>query len=220
MSNPMHTVVRHTSLRGQPVAKCLSALVTVCDTGAQCVEVQASPVALAALGALKSAVTTAQASLSKKQDADQAQRAAAKVLHIDFLAVGGAVRTYEAAVGTIAVGDAGVINKAGLLAREPKAPVPSPLGKVSVVHWKPGKHSAEAILSWPKAPGATGYAIEVSYTPQNPTGAWTALTSGTGRRRVVKAAAAGGQMLVRIAALGSGGTQSEWSDPVLVTTKA
>src|SRR5262249_9607549 len=154
MSNPMHALVRHTPLRGQPVAKCLSALVTVCDTGAQCVEVQTSPVALAAIGALKSAVTTAQGSLSKKQDADQAQRAAAKVLRIDFAAVGGALRTYEVAVGAIALGDAGIINKAGLLTREPKAPVPGPLGEVSVVHWKPGKHSAEAILSWPKAPGA------------------------------------------------------------------
>jgi hypothetical protein len=57
---------------------------------------------------------------------------------------------------------------------------PKPLGKVSVLHRKPGKHSAESILSWPAAPGATGgYAIEVNYTPQNPQGPWTALTSGT-----------------------------------------
>jgi len=218
MSNPTRAVVRHTPLRGKPKAQCLSDLITVCDTGAQCAEVQASPVASQALAVLKGAVTTAQGSLSKKQSADQAQRAAAKTLRIDFLSLDGAVRTYEVSVGAIAQGDAAIINKAGLLSRELHAPVPSPLGKVSVVHTKPGKHSAEAILTWPKGPGATGYAIELNYTPQNPAGTWTALTSGTGRRRVVKAPAPGAQMLARVASLGAGGTQSEWSDSVLVTT--
>jgi len=218
MSNSTRAVVRHTPLRGQPVAQCLSALATTCSAGAQCAEVQGSPVAVQALGGLKSAVTTAQGSLSKKQDADLAQKAAAKVLRTDYFAVGEAVRIYEAAVSAVAQGDAGIINKAGLLSREPHSTAPAPLGKVAVVRWKPGKHSADAILTWPKGPGATGYAIEVNYTPANPSGPWTALLSGTGRRRVVKAQAPGGQILVQVASLGSGGTQSEWSDPILVTT--
>jgi hypothetical protein len=89
---------------------------------------------------------------------------------------------------------------------------------VAVVHSKPWKHPMEAQLTWPRAPGATGYAIEVNYTPQNPTGPWTALISGTGRRRIVKATAPGAQLLARVAALGSDGAQSDWSDPILVTT--
>jgi hypothetical protein len=75
----------------------------------------------------------------------------------------------------------------------------------------------EAIVSWPAAPGATGYAIEVNFTPQAPNAVWTALTSGTGRRRVVKAPAPQAQLLVRVASLGSGGTQAEWSDPAMAT---
>jgi hypothetical protein len=217
-SNPKRAIVRHVLLEGQPKAKCLAALATVCSTGAQSAEVQGSPLASQALGGLKSALDTAQGSLTKKQEADQAQKAASKVLLIDYAALGVAARAYEAAVGVIAGGDAGVINKAGLLSREPHSTVPAPLGKVAVVRWKPGKHSADAILTWPKGPGATGYAIEVNYTPANPSGPWTALTSGTGRRRVVKAPAPGGQILARVASLGSGGTQSEWSDPILVTT--
>lgn len=220
MSTPMRFLVRHTPLTGQPVAKCLSALVTVCETGAQCAEVQGSPIALGALNALKDAVTTAQGSLGKKQSADQAQRAAAKALHLDYQAVAPLLRTYEAAVGALAQGDPAVINRAGLLTREATSTAPSPLGKVASVRSKQGKRSAEGIVTWSKGPGATSYAIEVNYTPQSPAGPWTALLSGTGRRRVVKAQSPGAQILVRIASLGSGGTQSDWSDPILVTTAA
>jgi hypothetical protein len=39
-----------------------------------------------------------------------------------------------------------------------------------------------------------------------------------GRRRVVKASAAGGQLLARVAALGAGGVQSDWCTPLLVQT--
>ena len=217
-SDPTKALVRHTPLTGQSKAQCLSALATMCSTGAQCAEVQSSPLATQALSGLKSGVDTAQGSLVKKQTADQAQKAAAKVLRIDYQALGPLVRAYEAAVGVIAGGDSGIINKAGLQTRETHAPVPGPLGKVAVVHQKLGKHSSEAIITWPKTQGATGYAIEVNYTPANPSGPWTALISGTGRRRVVKAQAPGGQILVQVAALGSGGTQSEWSTPILVTT--
>ena len=218
MSNPTHALVRHVPLKGQSKETCLQALVTVCDTGAQCAEVQGSQLATQALNGLKSGVLKTQDSLSKKQAADLAQKAAAKTLRIDYQTLGALVRAYESAVGVIAQGDASIINKSGLLTRDPHSNATPPLGKVSVVRTKPWKHSAEALLTWPKADGATGYAIEVNYTPTNPTGPWTALISGTGRRRVVKAQAPGAQLLARVAALGSGGTQSEWTDPVLVTT--
>jgi hypothetical protein len=220
MVNPTRAVVRHTPLTGQPLAKCLTALVNVCQTGAQSAEVQASPAATAALGDLKNGVTKVQGSLAKKVDAEQARQQAINVLKVDVRDLAVLVRAYESVVGVLAKGNAATINKAGLLARETQAPVAGPLGMVSVVHWKPGKHSAEAIVTWPKAPSATSYALEVNYNPKDPASPWTALTSGTSRRRTVKASAPGAQMLVRIAAQGSGGTQSEWSDPVLVTTKA
>jgi len=93
------------------------------------------------------------------------------------------LRTYEAAVGVVAKGDAKVINKAGLLSRDNKAP-PLPLGKVTVVHQKPGKHPAEGILSWPAAPGATGYAIRGQpprpATPRGPTSRSPLAPAGAG----------------------------------------
>ena len=82
---------------------------------------------------------------------------------------------------------------------------------------KPGKHPMEAIVSWPKAPGATGYAIEVNFTPQSAAATWTALNSGSGRRRVITGSAAGAHFMVRVAALASDGMQSAWSAPILAT---
>lgn len=213
MSNPTRAAVRHTPLRGKP-AQCLATLATMCSAGAQCTQVQSSPVALQALAVLKAAVTTAQASLTNKLNLVAALVAAMKANNIDLLALGPAVRSYEAAVGVLADGDASIITKAGCLSRDAKTPA-SALEKVSVVRTKPGKHSSEAIITWPKAPGATGYAIQVNFTPQTPAGPWTALTSGTGRRRTVKGPTPGAQFLVQVASLGSGGTQAEWSDPIL-----
>jgi hypothetical protein len=128
-----------------------------------------------------------------------------------------AVRNYEAAVRVLANGDAKVISMAGLLSRDygrPRAPV----GMVAVVHQKPGRHPMEGILDWPAAPGATWYAVEVNYTPEKPAGPWIALVPSAGRRRVVTATTPGGRLLARVASLGSDGTQSDWSDAVLVTT--
>ena len=65
---------------------------------------------------------------------------------------------------------------------------------------------------------ATGYAIEVNYTPADPTGPWTAPKPGAGRRRVVKTPVPASQLLVRVAALDSHGTQTDWSDAILATT--
>jgi hypothetical protein len=214
--NPKPATVRRSLLNNKSVAAGLSALDATCSAGAQCPEVQAAPVAQQALVLLQKAVTTANGSLTAKLGAAQALATAQKALMADYKAVRIALTTYESAVAAIAGGSATVINKAGLLARDPKSP-PAALTKVSVVHTKPGKHSMEAIVSWPAAPGATGYAIEVNFTPQAANAVWTALTSGTGRRRVVKAPAPQAQFLVRVASLGSGGIQAEWSDPVMAT---
>ena len=215
--NPTHATVRHTPLRGKTVPECLSTIDTICSTAAQSPDVQASPVALQALSALQKAVTASHASVSARQSLAQALLIAMKAMASDFATVKVMLDTYEAAVNALAAGSPTIINKAGLLTRDGKPP-PTALGKVTVVHTKPGKHATEAILSWPAGPGATGYAIEVNYTPQNPAGTWTALTSGTGRRRVVKSPTPASQLLARVASLGSDGTQADWSDPVLVTT--
>jgi hypothetical protein len=215
MSNPTSKArVTSTLAKKQKVPEALTTLDAVCNAGAQCTEVQGSPVAAHALTVLQDAVTTAHTTLLKKEQAALTLAALAKAMGIDFTAVKVAVRTYEVAVGAIAQGNAGVIGKAGLHSRVHTISQTA-LGKVSVVHVKPGKHSAESILTWPRGPGATGYAIEVNFTPQSPTGPWTALTSGTGRRRIVKAPAPGAQFLARVASLGTGGAQSDWSDPVL-----
>jgi hypothetical protein len=218
-SNPNHATVRSTPIRGKTVAESLSTLDNVCSAGAQSADVQGSPIAKQALAALQTAVTTAHTGLTTRQQLATALIAAIKALHIDIGVVRTALVTYESVVNGVANGSAAVINKAGLLTRTPKPAVKTALGKVSVVHTKVGKHPAEGIISWPPGPGATnGYGIEVNYTPQTPAGPWVALTSGTGRRRVVKAPTPGAQILARVASLGAGGTQSDWSDPVLVTT--
>ena len=215
MSNPnTQAKVKSTLTKGETVAAALSSLDAVCSAGAQCAEVQASPIATNALAVLQKAVTAGHAALSQPQQLAQALTAAIKALNIDVAAIRVATHTYEAAVESIAQGNAGVINRAGLQSRAQSVPQ-MPLGPVSVVHTKPGKSSAEAIVTWPRGPGATGYAIEVNFTPQSPTGPWTAITSGTGRRRIIKAPTPGAQFLVQVASLGAGGTQSAWSDPIL-----
>jgi hypothetical protein len=188
----------------------------MCTAGGQCSQVTGSATAKPALDALQKAANKAQGSLTTKLNLGLAFAAAIRSLRADLAAVSVALVAYESAVNGVASGDAAVITAAGCQARDTK-PAQVPLGQVSVVHTKPGKHSMEAILSWPKGPGARGYAIEVSYTPQSPQGPWTALNSGTRRRRTVKGPTPGAQMLARVASLGSDGTQSEWSDVVLVT---
>jgi hypothetical protein len=217
MSNPNHARIVRTVPDETPVSDGLLALGNVCVAGKQCPEVQGSPVALAALTALEATVATAGASLAGKLQLATALMTAIEVLHADYEAVLIAARTYESAVAGVAVGDAAIIAKAGLRPRATRTPA-TQLGKVSEVHSQPGKHPAESILAWPPGPGATAYAIEVSFTPQDPTAPWTALTSGSGRRRTVKGPTPGCQILARVASLASDGTQSEWSDVVLATT--
>jgi hypothetical protein len=180
--------------------------------------VQNDPVASQALLALQNALGSTHGSLTKRMAAAQALAATIKALSNDFATLLVTFSSYEAAVRVLASGDAAVIRDAGLLSREPKTTPPA-LEKVSAVHSKPGKRLGEAILTWPKAPGATGYAIEVNLTPQNPNAPWTALNTGAGRRRTVKASAPGAQLLARVASLGSDGTQADWSDAILATAR-
>jgi hypothetical protein len=214
--NPQVSTVRRSLISRSSVATSLSTLTNVCTTGAQCPQVQASPIALQALGILQKSVSAAGVALTSKQAAAAALATARKSLQVDFKAVRIALTTYETAVTSIAGGSAAIITSAGLLARDQKVPAAT-LTAVSVVHAKPGKHATEAIISWPRAPGATGYALEASFAPQAATPTWVTLASGTGRRRVVKGPAAGAQFLVRVASLGSDGTQSDWSNPVMAT---
>lgn len=216
-SKPKSATVRHTPLDGK-VPDCLSTLDNVCSTAAKSTEVQASPITLAALGVLASAVTKARASLTTKQSLAQDLLAATKTLKLDFGAVKTALDTYETAVNAMAEGDAAVINRAGLLSRAPKTSTPA-IGQVTGLRSKPGKQPTEAIVSWPRTPGATAYAIEINTAPDGQGSAWTALGSGTSRRRVVKGATPSSQFQARVAALRSDGTTAEWSDPILVTTR-
>jgi hypothetical protein len=214
--NANHATVRSSLLVGKKVPECIAVLETVCNAGDQCAEVQGSPTTLQVLGLLKEAVKTANTSLTSKLNLAQALLAAAKALNLDFGAAQLALRSYEASVGALARGNANVINKAGLLSRTKT--MPAELGKVAVVHSKPGKHLAEAILSWPVGPGATGYAIEVNFAPHDPSAPWIALKQGSSRRRVVKAPAPASQFLAHVASIAGDGTQSEWSDAILATT--
>jgi hypothetical protein len=211
-----HAAVRRTLLKGKKLPDCLSTLDNVCSAGAQCTQVQASPMATQALGDLKAAVTSAQSSLVSHQALAQSLLGAAKTLRLDFEAVKVALGSYQTLVGAIAGGDASVINKAGLLSRDQKAP-PEALGAVTLVFTKPGKNPGEAIVNWPAAPGASSYTLEVNYTVQAPGGTWVSLGTGTSRRRVVKAPTPGAQLLARVAAVGSDTVASGWSDVILVT---
>jgi hypothetical protein len=129
-----------------------------------------------------------------------------------------ALAVYEAVIEQLARGDASIIAAAGLPSRGPKAP-PAALGEMGVVRTRQGALPAQAVLTWPEVTGATSYAIELNPTPQSPAGPWNALGSGSRRRRLVSGPAPGAQILARVAALGSNGTQSAWSDPVLVTLR-
>jgi len=215
--NPNNVKIRHTPIGNQKDAQALATLDNICTAGASCPAVTASPVAAGALAGLKTAVAAAHTSLTSRIALAQSLLAAINALHLDIGAVRVALTTYEAAVGALPGLDAGIIGQAGLLTRAAKQP-PATLGNATGLYSTPGKHPTEGILRWPPVPGATGYAIEVNTTPQNPAGTWTAIASGSSRRRVVKGPTPSSQILARVAAVGSDGTQSDWSAPLLVTT--
>jgi hypothetical protein len=178
--------------------------------------VQNDPLAKQAIANLQTKVAALHVSLSNRELAAQAPLTAIKALRIGFDDVKEALVSYEKAVTTVADGDGSIINQAGLLSREVKTP-PLPLATVVGVTGKRGKQPAQGIVKWPKAAGATSYAVEANFTPATPSGPWTVLSTGTKRSRVVTAPSAGAQLLVRVASVASDGTQGTWSDAVLVT---
>ncbi len=218
--NPDYATVRHTPLARKTTAEVLSIISGICTTAAQSPDVLASPSALQALTNLQKATTGAQTGFTARQSLAAALIAAIKALALEAVVLKVALEAYEASVNSIAGGNAAIITRAGLLARDEKTP-PAPLGVVTGVYTKPGKLVGEGILGWPAAPGATSYAIEVNYTPQSATPTWVALSSGTSRKRVLTAPSPvpASQFLARVAALGSDGTQSAWSGPVMVITR-
>jgi hypothetical protein len=215
-TKPTRATVRRGMLKGKKEPDALATLSNTCTAGAQCTVVQNDEMASKALGLLQSALTTAQTSGTARDKLGTQFLSARRTARLDFITCRVALMQYEVAVGILAKGNAAIINKAGLLSRDQQPPAAA-LDKVTTVKSKPGKHQGEAIVSWSPGPGATSYAIEVNFTPQNPNGTWTALNSGSGRRRVVKAPAPGAQFLVRIASIGSDGSQAEWSTAILAT---
>lgn len=216
--NPTQSVVQRGQLRRKSVPEALSLLDTVCSAAAQCPEVQGDPVALHTLAVLQQALAKTHGSLAERQKLAQALTAAIKTLALDFGELKGAFVSFETAIDVLAKGNAALINRAGLRSRDAKTP-PAALETVTEVHCAPGKRPREAIITWPAARGATSYAIEINATPALPEGPWTALVSGTARRRVVVAPAPGAPVLVRVAALGAFGEQAEWSSPALATAR-
>jgi hypothetical protein len=75
------------------------------------------------------------------------------------------------------------------------------------------------MLRWAAASGATGYAVEVNFTPGNPAGPWTSLGTGSRRTRLVTAPTPGAHFPARVAAVASDGTQTPWSATILVTAR-
>jgi hypothetical protein len=216
--NPARSTVRRTFLRSHRVADTLLALNNVCIAGAQCAEVQNAPTAKQAYNDLSASTSAALLTQASRSSFLSVLAAACKALPVNLDACAGALRIYESAVNRVSGGRATIIHKAGLPSRDQKIP-PSALGVVTDVTQKLGKDPSTAIVNWPKVPRATGYAIQVNPTPGNPAGPWTALGSGSSRRRIVTGPAPESQIMVQIAALRGDGTQSAWSAPVLVSTR-
>jgi hypothetical protein len=219
MSSQKRSVVRHTAIAHKARAESLVKLDAMCAAGAQCPEVQASPMAVITLESVQASVAVAHASVTTEQDDATKYRASTQALRVDFAAMDGALRLYERAVGTLANGDAAIIAEAGLPSRLLYTPR-SALGEMTAVTGKPGTREAEARLSWPAVKGATGYAVEVCFAPDSLDGpSWTALANSNRRTRVIKAPARGAQILARVAPVRGDGTQSAWSAPILVTSR-
>jgi hypothetical protein len=210
--------VRRDLLKKKKPPEAVAALQDVCRTAAQSPEVKASQAAASALGELSLITDATGTSLQLVLDKAQELRAARKALRRNLTKSRVKLVAYEALVDSLAEGDAAVIARAGLPSRARKPPSPA-LEKVASVTPKPGRQPGEGIISWPPAPGATTYAIEVNLAPENPASTYTAIAPGSSRRRTVKGPSPGSKILARVAAVASDGTMSAWSDPVLVTTR-
>lgn len=218
--NPVQSTVQHTLLDGKKTPDAIATLHATCNAGAQCAQVQASPIASAALGDLTSKTATADGSMVTKKKVDQDAKAAAKTLRKDVKAAKVALGVYETAVGGICGGDAAVINKAGLLDRPVAPAAPATIvEKVTKLTSTVGKVSKVAKLSWPAAPGAASYAVQVNFNPATPAGPWVSLGTCTRRTKQVTTPTAAAPFLAQIASVASDGTQGEWCEAFLGTSR-
>jgi hypothetical protein len=217
MSNPKATV-KHTPLNVHKAADGVQKIEAMIAAGTASPDVQGSPVTKQALADVGTAVAPVAATISVKENAIATLNGARKSLTKQFTALEIVTRTYETAVNSLAAGDGAVIAKAGCLTRDQKTPKAA-LAEVTGVTSKLGKAAKEAVVSWPKVPGATSYALQANFTPATPAGPFTPLPSGSSYRRTITAPAPGAQFLVQIAAVASDGTQSAWCPPYLVTAK-
>jgi len=216
--NPSQVTVRHTPLKKGKVDAGATTLDKIVTTGAQSAAVQNDPLCKQALANLQGKTATVHTSIAAKKQAAQTLDSASMTLKLDYGAARSALVTYEEGVRVLANGDASIIAGAGLLTRDMSPPEPQ-LAVVVEVIGKKGKLAAEGVVKWPEVAGATSYAVQVNFTPQTPSSAYTALGTATRRTRVVKAPTAGAQFLVQVAAVASDGTQSAWSDAILVTAR-
>ena len=199
---------------------CIAAMDTMCSTAAGSAAVTSSPTGAAALSGLKDRVAKAQSSLGAFNIARKTLSTARAALVKDYTACRKSAGTFMTCVDEIAVGDATIITQAGCTGRLEGAVTPA-LEKVTNFRSKPWRLSAEARLQWPQVPGAANYLVELNATPQTPAGPWAAAGNPSPRlTKVVTAATPGAQMLARVAAVHPDGTQGEWSDAILVTTRA
>ena len=220
VGNPPKTVVDRAALdKDRKIPACLAAMDTMCATASGCAPVTSSATGGAALASLKTRVATAQSSLVAFNTARKTLSTARAVLFKDYKLCRTSAGTFMTCVDEIAVGDATVITQAGCTGRLEGAGT-TVLEKVTNFRTKPWRLSAEARLQWPRIAGAANYLVELNVTPQNPAGPWVAAGNPSPRRtKVITAATPGAQMLARVAAVRPDGTQGEWSDPILVTTR-
>jgi len=219
-AKPPRTVVDRSTLEKLRIPAAIAAIDTTCTTGAACPAVTASPTCNAALTALKGYVATTSTSLTTYNNARKALQTASAALQKDFGTTRTAYGTYMTCVDEVAHGDAAIVTAAGCTGRLENPPG-LPLDRVSKFQSKPWKATASAKLQWAAAPSAANYVLELNPTPETPAGPWRSAGNPSPRlTRVVTAATPGAQMLARVAAVHPDGTQSEWSDPLLVTTKA
>jgi hypothetical protein len=213
-----HAKVKRTRFDRSGVAAGLDKVDAIVRVGSKCPKVQECPAMAQALAGVGAAAEAARARLRRKQQLAQALETEQKGLRSDVAALLRTLRLYEAFAEDMAAGDGAKIASAGLPVRHAKTP-PAALAPVTSVRSRPGKLPGEAIVSWPPAPGATTYAIEVGLDPTSRQGPWTPLPAGTRRRRVIKGPGPGSQLLAHVGAVAGDGTQAAWSDPILVTTR-
>jgi hypothetical protein len=215
-TNTPKSTVNRGAVSRQKVGDRVNTLDAVCVAGASCAAVTASPVASAALVALKDANVAARAALVSRNALLVSYRAQCKVVLTTTAALDKAASMYMGAVDDVAVGDAAVITSAGLPARLELPAITDPSAPLKL-RSTPGKQSRDALVQWDAAPGAAAYKLRVNFTPSDPT-KWEEQSAGASRRRTVTAPTPAAQFLVSVASIGSDAT-SEWSDPVMATAR-